>query len=261
MPTQVRRMIGKMKNDPFVDFENDWKLVTLFIGGNDLCQYCDNPNKFDPHQYVAYIDEALTIMQTDLPHTIVNVVIILNIPAVEEISSFKCDALHIVYCDCAMFLPNETAVHLRKITQNYQDWTIELLKSGKFDTKEDFTAISQPFFTKTDPPVDENGNPDFSFFAPDCFHFSSKGHSAGAGELWNNMMTPVGQKRTTWQPFSDLICPTKEHPYIFTNVNSRDDFDVTKDPSVPEPTEPSRSQVICGSITLIAMLFSFRLFV
>ena len=25
-----------------VDFENDWKLVTLFIGGNDLCQYCND---------------------------------------------------------------------------------------------------------------------------------------------------------------------------------------------------------------------------
>lgn len=25
-----------------VDFQNDWKLVTLFIGGNDLCQYCNN---------------------------------------------------------------------------------------------------------------------------------------------------------------------------------------------------------------------------
>ena len=25
-----------------VDFQNDWKLVTLFIGGNDLCQYCND---------------------------------------------------------------------------------------------------------------------------------------------------------------------------------------------------------------------------
>lgn len=23
-----------------VNFENDWKLVTIFIGGNDLCNYC-----------------------------------------------------------------------------------------------------------------------------------------------------------------------------------------------------------------------------
>lgn len=23
-----------------VDFENDWKLVTIFVGGNDLCHYC-----------------------------------------------------------------------------------------------------------------------------------------------------------------------------------------------------------------------------
>lgn len=23
-----------------VNFENDWKLVTIFIGGKDLCEYC-----------------------------------------------------------------------------------------------------------------------------------------------------------------------------------------------------------------------------
>lgn len=23
-----------------VNFEKDWKLVTIFVGGNDLCNYC-----------------------------------------------------------------------------------------------------------------------------------------------------------------------------------------------------------------------------
>jgi hypothetical protein len=33
-----------------------------------------------------------------------------------------------------------------------------------------------------------NGLADFSYFSPDCFHFSQKGHEAAAVELWNNMV-------------------------------------------------------------------------
>jgi len=30
--------------------------------------------------------------------------------------------------------------------------------------------------------------PDLSYFAPDCFHLSLKGHRAAADALWNNMV-------------------------------------------------------------------------
>ena len=36
-----------------------------------------------------------------------------------------------------------------------------------------------------------SGLADFSYFAPDCFHFSQKGHEAAAVELWNNMVSGV----------------------------------------------------------------------
>ena len=26
-----------------IDLESDWKLITLFIGSNDMCHYCENP--------------------------------------------------------------------------------------------------------------------------------------------------------------------------------------------------------------------------
>ena len=38
--SQAEYLVDKMKKDKTVDFENDWKLVTLFIGGNDLCAFC-----------------------------------------------------------------------------------------------------------------------------------------------------------------------------------------------------------------------------
>lgn len=42
MPAQANLLVERMKTEPGVDFENDWKLITLFIGGNDLCDYCDD---------------------------------------------------------------------------------------------------------------------------------------------------------------------------------------------------------------------------
>lgn len=45
-------------------------------------------------------------------------------------------------------------------------------------------AITRPLFL----PCDQEGLPDSSFFAPDCFHFSSKAHAHAASALWNNMV-------------------------------------------------------------------------
>ena len=42
MPYQARLLVDRMKKEPGVDFENDWKVVTMFIGGNDLCSFCED---------------------------------------------------------------------------------------------------------------------------------------------------------------------------------------------------------------------------
>ena len=34
----------------------------------------------------------------------------------------------------------------------------------------------------------QNGKIDMSFFTPDCFHFTMKGHEELAKALWNNMV-------------------------------------------------------------------------
>lgn len=35
----------------------------------------------------------------------------------------------------------------------------------------------------------QDGKPDRSYFAPDCFHFSRIGHEVGGHYLWNNMVS------------------------------------------------------------------------
>lgn len=42
MPDQANALLTRMRNDANVDFDNDWKVVTIFIGGNNLCDYCED---------------------------------------------------------------------------------------------------------------------------------------------------------------------------------------------------------------------------
>lgn len=49
LPAQANDLINKMVNDDRIDVDNDWKLVTLLIGGNDMCDYCKNKVMYGMH--------------------------------------------------------------------------------------------------------------------------------------------------------------------------------------------------------------------
>ncbi len=41
MPAQAELLVSRMKSTlGEAQFASDWKLVTFFVGGNDLCLYC-----------------------------------------------------------------------------------------------------------------------------------------------------------------------------------------------------------------------------
>ena len=42
MPGQAQNLVNKLKADSTIDFQNDWKMITLFVGGNNLCAFCRN---------------------------------------------------------------------------------------------------------------------------------------------------------------------------------------------------------------------------
>ncbi|XP_071962004.1 phospholipase B1, membrane-associated-like [Antedon mediterranea] len=227
MENQALNLVEKMKIDPNVDFENDWKLVTLFIGGNDLCQSCKKPEERTAELYVANIEKALKIFHDELPRTFVNVVGILNVEIIRELRTPICTALHVTLeCPCPLGsqLRLEKVVHL---TKQYQAFLQSAVDSGKYDDKEDFTVAYQPMFHDTDIPRLEDGSPDFSYFAPDCFHFSGIGHAAAAIALWNNMFQRVGSKDTVWK-YQSINCPSEDFPYLYTNVNSAPEFQVNE---------------------------------
>ncbi|KAM9842852.1 phospholipase B1, membrane-associated [Aulostomus maculatus] len=187
---------------------------------NDICDYCKDKTLFSPENFIRYMTEALDVMMNEIPRTIVNVVQILPMKPLREVQrpTLGCQ-LQKKFCSC-LVLPEENSPELKELVEiNYEfQRNLEKLLQGDRFFKKDFAVVLQPYLESARPPRFPNGSMDLSFFTADCFHFTVKGHEELAKGLWNNMFQPAGAKGKI-KTFSDsvkLICPPKDHPYIFT---------------------------------------------
>ncbi|KAI3367601.1 hypothetical protein L3Q82_026443 [Scortum barcoo] len=245
IPGQIRQLIDAMKNDSTVDFENDWKLVTLFIGGNDLCQYCNDRATLSPQNYRHHMMTSLDMLYKELPRTFVNVLEILEIEGLRKIKGdgLGCSVLQKHVCPCFLLVGEDSPelAEMKRINRELQTETERLVYGGRYDGREDFAVVLQPFFRNSVVPLNADGKPDTTYFSEDCFHFSERGHADMAVALWNNMLEPVGEKQT-YNNFTNardnIRCPTEERPYIFTKVNSFPSSTTTKAPTMQSTAQP-----------------------
>ncbi|XP_071972841.1 phospholipase B1, membrane-associated-like [Engystomops pustulosus] len=221
-PEQARHLIDTLKSLPGISFQDDWKVITIFIGSNDLCDYCKNKTLFSADSFIHYMTESLDMLQEELPRSIVNVVQLLHLDRLRQVNdqSMGC-ILQRIFCSCVV-QPKENSTELLEIievNQQFQERLAHLIKvSGRYDGKKDFALVLQPFLKHIEPATDQDGFIDYSFFTPDCFHLTVKGHEQMAKALWNNMFQPEGNKSylKTFSEEVKLLCPSETHPYIYT---------------------------------------------
>jgi len=222
---QALKLLDELRHDPNIDFANDWKVITVFIGGNDACNYFDGEKEENsPDKYIEGIRKAIDVFHAAVPRAFVNLVEVLDLSMLPDLSKgLICPLLHRYLCKQIASGNDNPAVKL--LIQEYNHKIFDLVSKGKYETRDDFAVVIQPFFRNTTYPRQKNGEPDWSFFAPDCFHFSAKGHASAGEALWNNMLEPVGEKSTQWSPDGTHVkCPTKERPYFATYQNSHGGF-------------------------------------
>ena len=82
-----------------MDFEKDWKLVTIFIGANDLCAYNKDKLYYSAEHYYKYLKAALETLKT-MPRTFVNLVEVLEATMVRELGPRNpiCRGFHELEC-------------------------------------------------------------------------------------------------------------------------------------------------------------------
>lgn len=226
IPYMAKELVKRLKNDPRVDLNNHWKMVTLMIGNNDFCsEICLLRNSYDSlKKHREDLVTTLRYLRDNLPRTIVNIVPPPRLDIFFEITRLplQCYLVHTAVCPCisGLFYKN-----MRKITSDvmakWQQVDLEVSNLPEFDL-EDFTVIGHTYTLNYSFPRTRQGKIDFNFLAPDCFHFSEKAQAMVANDLWNSLLEPVGNKSTDGTPtFSKFNCPSEEHPYIYTKHNSR----------------------------------------
>ncbi|XP_078256068.1 phospholipase B1, membrane-associated-like [Rhinoraja longicauda] len=246
---QVTELLKRMKNDSRINFQEDWKIITLFVGGNDLCDYCKNRTEFSPDNFIKNIREVLDILHSEVPRAFVNLVTVLYIIPLRELftdTQVNCPIILLrLLCKCVVNPANNSTQlnELKTLNREYQRRTHVLIDSGRYDSREDFTVVIQPFLEDIEMPRDKNGVPDKSYFAPDCFHFSVKLHAQGARGLWNNMLEPLDGKNMNQsidQPIS-LACPSQEQPYLRTYRNSNYTYPNNSGQTTSEPPRTTKT--------------------
>ncbi|KAK7104476.1 hypothetical protein V1264_019185 [Littorina saxatilis] len=252
---QASMLVDRLKNDPEVDFVNDWKVITILIGNNDLCDSCTKPDDYNEAQFYMNLVRALDVLHSELPRTLVNLVEPLNMGTITQLNKgLVCSALHYLVCECAAFPKSKKAEkELVRLTGKFQKTVEEIATSRRYDTRQDFTVVHQPLFNSTSVPM-VDGKPDLSYFAPDCIHLSDKGQAAAALTLWNNMITPQQDKEPLrWPPTGTVKCTSEDQPYIYTNLNSNP-LTPSAEPSTDNnffPRELMIATTVCGVVVVV----------
>ncbi|KAF7281738.1 hypothetical protein GWI33_004299 [Rhynchophorus ferrugineus] len=224
LPYMSKVLVNRIKSNPNVDVDNHWKMITIFIGHNDFCTNICYTTDYEQflRDHETDMLEVLRILKKNLPRTIVNLLPLFDLKKlVSQNEGLFCQYIRIFYCPCLLATQYK---HLRikyfDILRRWQELDLKIADYPEFHTS-DFTVIGHPFTINYSIPLKSNGKTNYNYIGPDCFHPSQRGHAKVANDLWNSLFMPYGKKiLSTSKEFETFICPTEEHPYIYTKENS-----------------------------------------
>ncbi|XP_045765635.1 phospholipase B1, membrane-associated-like [Maniola jurtina] len=228
---QAKILVARIRSSPDIDVSRDWKMITVFIGANDLCSAsCLSPVAWSPAAHARKLAKALDYFHKHLPRTIVNLIPVLDVSvSVRVLRPLMCRLMHPLFCTCFHRGGGELLDLVRQ-ARRYQAAETALIDSGRYDTRDDFTVVVQPFMRLFNAPMPPTQPLSLvihqSYITHDCFHFSQKGHALAANLLWNNLLEPVGNKSDNVPPvlMHSFRCPSRRSPFIFTAKNSQEFF-------------------------------------
>eukprot|EP01113_Clastostelium_recurvatum_P044957 TRINITY_DN764_c0_g1_i2.p1 TRINITY_DN764_c0_g1~~TRINITY_DN764_c0_g1_i2.p1 ORF type:complete len:389 (-),score=66.10 TRINITY_DN764_c0_g1_i2:70-1236(-) len=215
-------LLTQLKNNKQINMASDWKMMTIFIGANDLCSTCP-PNgtltATTADQFEAQMRSTLEIIRTNIPRVFVSLGEIFNISQVYTLgqTSLYCAEVHKkAYKECSCLFkpgPQSDAARLAMdiLGQQYNQRLRNIAADYAAKQYTEFAVVIQP--QGRDTSVEKF--PLSYLSSLDCFHPSVLGHQMFAVSLWNNLITPAAQKVTSILPGAQIKCPTADS-YLYT---------------------------------------------
>jgi small subunit ribosomal protein S29e/phospholipase B1 len=217
VPSQVQYLINTLKSAEYagkIDFQNDWKLLTLFIGANNLCICCHNDSRGTPQYFEQNLRSILTLIQQNIPRTFVNVMTIFNISGVwfagEQYAYCRVIWGGVTNGECPCLLKYGAAERqtMDEMSVSYAQVSAKVVAEFASENTHNpnFTAVIQPGISGYN----------ITYFGAeflselDCFHPNLQANEFFTLSIWNNMMTaPPNKKNSVDVNDLKFICPTE----------------------------------------------------
>lgn len=226
MPFMAEVLLKRLQHDKNVNMKQHWKMISIFIGANDICIdqcfYNTTEDFLMKHRRDLY--RTLKILKDNIPRLMVNII---SIPNIDKLAAMKgmpllCDLLHRAECPCVISdaLSTEQRKQRAETIRRFQQIDIEVASLPEFQLEE-FAAVPRTLAIDKNLRTLRNGNTDLRYFAADCFHFSQYGNAAFANMFWNELLQAnnviLGDRLLS--PFEAFACPTENKPYLSTLAN------------------------------------------
>jgi len=212
VPAQIDYLVNQLKTtySKEVNFQDDWKLLTLFIGANNLCGACAGRQESLPEYFESHLDQVLAKIKDSLPRTFVNLVTIFNISGVYYAG------MDYYYCEFVWNYVAKSECHCmetgKKADLDMMDLRANQFNAISYKLATKYAGLNSPNFTVSVQPglsgIDVQKFGEAYLSNLDCFHPSLCANQAFTYQIWNNMFQPVGQKTSTVDTKNLLIhCP------------------------------------------------------
>ncbi|KAI7872653.1 hypothetical protein BDF14DRAFT_1747172 [Spinellus fusiger] len=221
LDSQVTRLTRLLKTSNYASLKDEWKVITLFVGANNICLLCTEPITRLPHLadadvFESHVRDVVERLRTEVGKSFVNLVGLFNVSSVYEASKgdayceFILDPSHLSVCSCIQ--GNDEQRHAADLV--VAEYNVRLEKiATEFRLRNDsqFAVVYQPAFTYF--PVGDFQQHYLSGF--DCFHPNRCANQVMATVLWNNMFSTPAEKKQSFV-IEDLTfqCPGPHRPYL-----------------------------------------------
>jgi len=201
---QAQWLVAQLKANTKINFLQDWKVLTIWIGSNNICQVCNDAPNNNAQDYEKNVVAALEYLYASVPRVFVNLLAILDITKIYDISSGACAVLHPYECPCPSSRNNAVRQSVRSVIKEYGVVANHIAANFTSRKNKEFAVVVQPFLT--DSPIYNRTY----LSAADCFHPSAISHEVISVGLWNSIITPSASKPTSWDPAQPPKCADKD---------------------------------------------------
>ncbi|KAG0174910.1 hypothetical protein DFQ28_006929 [Apophysomyces sp. BC1034] len=221
LKAEVSRLIRLLSTSHYAGIRNEWKLVTLFIGANNVCLLCTPPmtrlpQLADVEAFEHHTRMALERLRKHVRKSFVNLVGLFNVSSVYEASrgdlycEFVLDPAHMAICSCLQ--GNEEQRQASDlVVREYNSRLEKLAKEYQALNDSHFAVVYQPGFTIF--PIAKYKQSYFSGI--DCFHPNLCANQVMATVLWNNMFSTPQEKLEPYDLETlSFKCPGPDRPYL-----------------------------------------------